>query len=221
MILAAGRGTRMLSLSDKTPKPLLCVHDKSLIEHRIIACKKAGITDIVINVWHHANLIQTTLGDGSQWGVNIAYSIEDHLLGSGGGIKNALPLLGHAPFLLLSADVFSDIGLSSFAKRKTNSCHLALVDNPDHHPEGDYHLDHNTISLKGTPKLTYAGTSLIDPKWIANITDTTFSIASAFEAAIAAHLATGEHFQALWINVDTPLRLKRACSAREQSLQDI
>ena len=116
MLLAAGLGKRLRPITDTTPKPLLEVRGKSLIEHHLERLQIAGIQDVVINLHHLGDQIKTRLGDGRQFGVNIRYSFETELLETGGGIKKALPLLGDSPFLVISADTYLDFDLGRLPK---------------------------------------------------------------------------------------------------------
>src|SRR5438128_9753672 len=104
MILAAGRGERMRELTQHAPKPLLRVGENYLIEYGIINLKRAGVSDIVINISYLAQQIKQVLGDGKRYGVTIFYSEEKERLETGGGILQALPLLGDAPFIVMSCD---------------------------------------------------------------------------------------------------------------------
>ena len=134
MILAAGEGTRMRPLTLKTPKPLLPVAGKPLIEHHIIRLVAQGFTDIVINVSYLGDQIEDYIKDGSQFGANITISSEAQPLETGGGIFQALPLLtdGKEPFLLVNGDVWMPIDFSTLSLSKESLCELVLVHNPAH-----------------------------------------------------------------------------------------
>src|SRR4051812_45843567 len=110
MILAAGRGERLRPLTDKIPKPLIPIAGKPLIVYHLEALASAGIKDIVINLAYQAKKIQSQLGSGEAFGINIHYSIEPEEGGleTGGGIFNALPLLGDKPFIVISSDLWTD-----------------------------------------------------------------------------------------------------------------
>ena len=140
MILAAGRGERMRPLTDHTPKPLLAAGGKPLIVHHLERLARAGFRDLVINHAHLGERIAAALGDGSRWGVRIAYSPEGTALETGGGIFRALPLLGPEPFLVVNGDVWTDLDFAPLALPAGKLAHLILVDNPPHHPRGDFHL---------------------------------------------------------------------------------
>ena len=141
MILAAGRGARLKPLTDQTPKPLLVVGECSLIEHNLLKLRNAGITEVVINVCHCAKQIIQTLGNGQRYGLQIEYSYEEgSALGTGGGIYQALPLLGDDPFLIVSSDVWSEFAFGSSIIQSNSDLHLVLVENPYYHPKGDYAL---------------------------------------------------------------------------------
>lgn len=140
MILAAGRGERMRPLTDTTPKPLLKISEKTLIEYHIEALVDAGINEIIINHAWLGEQIENYLGDGSRYGAVINYSREKEALETAGGIHNALNLLGEEPFIVVNADIFTDYPfkrLTTFSLKKT--AHLILVDNPEHNPQGDFY----------------------------------------------------------------------------------
>src|SRR5882724_12702594 len=143
MILAAGRGERMRPLTDTVPKVLLEVRGKPLIVRSIEALARSGIREIVINHAHLGHMIEAALGDGHRFGVAIRYSREAEALETAGGIAQALPLLGSAPFVAVSGDLVCDFDFSALvgAALERNLAHLVLVENPPHHPEGDFTLN--------------------------------------------------------------------------------
>ncbi len=171
MILAAGRGERLRPLTDSLPKPLVCVAGKPLIVYHIERLAKAGFKDIVINhAWLGEKLIET-LGDGGRWGVNIQYSHETTALETGGGIRQALPLLGNKPFLVINGDVFID-ALPELEEGDVTHmlngklAHLWLVDNPSQHPKGDFSLKAGLVKDKtfdDEVTLTFSGMGVYHP----------------------------------------------------------
>ncbi|MEW8381854.1 MAG: nucleotidyltransferase family protein, partial [Candidatus Thiodiazotropha taylori] len=146
MILAAGRGERMRPLTDSIPKPLLPVAGKPLIVHHIERLAKAGYREIVINHAHLGEMIEERLGQGDQWGVTIDYSAEGQALETGGGIFNALPLLGDSPFLVVNGDIWCDVELAQLTLSPEDLAHLVLVANPVHNPQGDFYLQDKRLS---------------------------------------------------------------------------
>ena len=174
IILAAGRGERMRPLTDHTPKPLLEVGGKYLILWTILKLKAAGVSDLVVNVAHLAEQIERALGDGSSVGVSIRYSFEREALETAGGIAWALPLLGNEPFLVVNSDVYSDYdfaGLKARAQQLTaqSPAHLVLVDNPQHHPQGDFGLKDGKVTADGA-RLTFSGIGAYHPALFDGIT---------------------------------------------------
>jgi len=212
MILAAGRGERMRPLTDTTPKPLLRVHDNYLILNSILNIKHSGIVDLVVNVSHLAEHIEAALGDGAQWGVRIRYSFEREALETAGGIAWALPLLGDEPFLVANGDVFSDYPFATLrARAQTLSAerpaHLVLVDNPAHHPQGDFGLRDGVIVTDG-PRLTFSGIGAYHPSLFAGLArGARYRLAALLAQPIAEGRVTGEHFRGEWNDVGTPERL--------------
>ncbi|WP_107222416.1 N-acetylmuramate alpha-1-phosphate uridylyltransferase MurU [Thauera aromatica] len=215
MILAAGRGERMRPLTDHTPKPLLAVGGKPLIVWHIERLRAAGFTELVINHAHLGHRLEQALGDGAAFGVRIAWSPEVRALETAGGIRHALPLLDDAPFVVVNGDVFCDADFSAMrtaaASLRTTGplAHLLLVDNPDHHPDGDFHLDGaGRIDADQTPRLTFSGIGAYHPALFAGLADDTpAKLAPLLRAAMAADQVRGEHHRGRWVDVGTPARL--------------
>jgi MurNAc alpha-1-phosphate uridylyltransferase len=212
MILAAGRGERMRPLTDHTPKPLLSAGGQCLIEYHIRALARAGITDLVINHAHLGGQIETSLGDGGRYGVSIHYSPEGEgrALETGGGIFRALPLLGTEPFIVVNGDVYCDYPYERLKTGPRGLAHLVLVDNPEHHPEGDFVLVDGQVSADGgAARLTFSGIGLYRPELFAGCRDGAFPLAPLLRAAMGRGEVSGEHYQGLWMDIGTPQRLQR------------
>lgn len=207
MILAAGRGERMRPLTDHTPKPLLTVHDKPLIVWHIERLKKAGISQLVINHAHLGEQIEQALGDGSSFGVSIAYSPEDTALETGGGIARALPLLGEQPFLVVNGDVWTDIDYAALALDEDDLAHLVLVSNPSHNPKGDFALINGRVAAEGADKLTFSGIGLYQPGLLAGQSEERFPLAPLLRNAMSQNKVSGYQHQGIWMDVGTPDRL--------------
>jgi MurNAc alpha-1-phosphate uridylyltransferase len=215
MILAAGRGERMRPLTDHTPKPLLEVGGKPLIVWTIERLARAGMRELVINHAHLGAAIEAALGDGRRFGVSIAYSAEGEALETAGGIANALPLLDAAPFSVVNGDVFCEFDFASLARigdeiaRGAGRCaHLVLVDNPAHHPQGDFALCGARVTSEGAPLLTFAGIGVYAPALFAQVpAGSKAQLAPILRVAIAQGQVTGEHFRGAWHDVGTPERL--------------
>ena len=209
MILAAGRGERMRPLSDRVPKPLLEVGGRALVEHQLLALARAGFKRAVINVHHLGEQIIERLGDGGRYGIEIVYSREAALLGTAGGIRNALPLLGDAPFAVTNADIFSDYDFARLQRLPADTLgHLVMVDNPPWHAEGDFGMGADgMLTLEGDRKLTYACISVHAPAFFGGDDVGPQSMRALWDAAIARGLLTGEHFRGGWWNIGTPDQL--------------
>ncbi|MCL7939832.1 nucleotidyltransferase family protein [Halomonas sp. ATCH28] len=208
MILAAGLGTRMRPLTDHCPKPLLEVGGKPLIVHHLERLRAGGIREVVINVSYRAEQIVAALGDGSAFGLSIAWSREATPLETGGGIRQALPLLGEAPFLLVNGDIWCELDPAKLPALGDDLARLVLVDNPDHHPQGDFHLDtRGRVHADGEPRLTFAGISLLDPALVAHEPPDAFALAPLLRRAMAEGRVGGHHHRGAWVDVGTPERL--------------
>ncbi len=209
MILAAGRGERMRPLSDHTPKPLLAVGGCSLIEWHLQRLADAGVRKVVINHAHLGGQIEQRLGDGGCWGLRILYSREEEgcALETGGGICRALPLLGDASFLVVNGDVWCDVDFATLALPGGDLAHLLLVDNPSHHPEGDFVLDGGRVRGNGGVCLTFAGIGVYHPELFAGCRPEPFPLASLLHRAVCAGRISGTHYRGHWVDVGTPERL--------------
>ena len=216
MILAAGRGKRMGALTDDCPKPLIKVMGLSLIEHHIIALKAQGFNELVINVAYLGEQIKQQLGSGEKWGVSIDYSDEGtHALETGGGIVNALPLLGPEPFLVVNADVWTDFPYASLRqKTPTTKMHLVLVENPVHHPDGDFYLSEDKLVAMGEKKFTYGGLGVFDPSVFKGEKTTAFPLAPVIRELILAGEVSGQLYSGVWVDVGTPERLAQLTASQ-------
>ncbi len=216
MILAAGQGTRMRPLTERTPKPLLHVGGKPLIVWHIENLKKAGFKDIVINIAWLGNQIPETLGDGSQFGVSLFYSDEQQEGGleTAGGILKALPLLGDKPFLVVNGDIWCNFPYSTKNPLTTETlAHLILVNNPPQHPEGDFSLKNHYVidscdNNCGENTLTFSGIGYYDPALFKSLKYGKQALAPLLRNAMKTHQVTGEHFTGDWQDIGTPERLK-------------
>jgi N-acetyl-alpha-D-muramate 1-phosphate uridylyltransferase len=206
MILAAGRGNRLRPITDHTPKPLIKVGGKPIIEYHLEKLSKIGIRDIVINISHLADLIESTLGDGSQYGVRIQYSREMITpLETGGGIYQALPLLGADPFMVINGDIFTDYPFQQLPKNLDGLAHIVLVDNPPHNLKGDFSVikesDIKYVSKEGSNKLTFSGISILHPNLFRDCKPGIFSITPLLIQAMANKLVTGEHYFGRFVDI--------------------
>lgn len=214
MILAAGRGKRMRPFSDALPKALLPAGGKPLIMWILENLAAAGFNEIIINHAHLGSLIESALGDGARFGVHLAYSPEKEALETAGGIANALPLLGDEPFLVINADTFCELDFKLLLPKVRSMAesgylaHLVLVDNPEHHRQGDFGLTQGKVTLASQHKLTYSGIGFYHPAFFASVArGTKARLAPLLHAQIEAGKVGGEHYRGLWLDVGTPERL--------------
>ncbi|MDP1871384.1 MAG: nucleotidyltransferase family protein [Gallionella sp.] len=218
MILAAGRGERMRPLTDHTPKPLLEVGGKALINWHIERLVAAGINQLVINHAHLGAQIEAALGDGSRFGAQIRYSAETRALETAGGIAYAHPWLNEEPFAVINGDIWCDYDFSRLPacaagmQARGDLAHLILVDNPPQHPKGDFCLSGNRITPGTAPNpeslLTFSGIGLYQPALFGAIPHGAVApLAPLLRAAMAQGKVSGEHHTGLWVDVGTPQRL--------------
>ncbi len=213
MILAAGRGERMRPLTDTMPKPLLPVGGRTLIEHTIERLVAAGFHDLVINHAHLGQRLVAQLGDGRRHGVRIAWSAEpDGALDTGGGIFQALPQLGER-FLVVNGDIWTDYPfarpeqMQEYVKPPDRLAHLVLVDNPAHHPHGDFALADHRVSAEGEARLTFSGIGVYHRDLFRGCHPGKFPLAPLLRTAMGEGRIGGEHYTGAWFDIGTPERL--------------
>ena len=208
MLMAAGQGKRMLPLTQNTPKPLLKVGGDSLIERHIKRLAKAGVCDLVINVSHLGQKIQQSLGTGEQLGVNISYSIEPQCLEVGGGIVNALPLLGKDPFLVVNGDIWTDYPFEKLLKAPMGPLHLVLVPNPAHNSAGDFALSQQGwVQLNGETCYTFSGIGCYHPEQFDSYPRQKLTFREILNTMVPKRLVSGELYTGHWFDIGTPERL--------------
>ena len=215
MILAAGRGNRFRPLTDTVPKPLIEVCGKPLIEYHIEKLAQLGISEVVINHAWLGDKIESALGDGRRWGIHIHYSAEpEGGLETAGGIIQALPLLGEAPFLVINGDVYSDLPFDRLIKQAQRmqessdiSAFLMLVPSPNHNTQGDFGLlEGNQVSESG--RYTFSGMSVLHPKLFEGFEVGFIKLAPILRRAMQKQQVVGDVFDGYWSDVGTLERLE-------------
>jgi MurNAc alpha-1-phosphate uridylyltransferase len=223
LIFAAGLGERMRPLTDHCPKPLLEAGGKPLIAWHLEKLAAIGVGEVVINTSWLADQFPQALGDGSQWGLRLHYSYEGPApLETGGGMLHALPLLGDAPFVAVNGDIWTDYDFSRLPRALTGDMHLVLVENPVHHPTGDFALDaQGLLHAAGESRLTFSGIGVYRPSLFDGWRDVIggaagseqhpprFKLAPLLRHAMSRQRATGERHPGRWTDVGTPERLAR------------
>lgn len=210
MILAAGRGERLRPLTDMTPKALCKIHNIALIEYHIIHLAKAGFGRVIINHAHLGGQIRRHLGDGLRWGIEIIYSPEPPGgLETGGGIVQALPLLGPDPFITVNADVFTDYNFASLGLPEHSLAHLVLVNKPEYASQGDFGLWGNKLSNQDR-QYTFAGITAYHPGFFQKLKPGRYSVIPLMRAMIDQELATAEVHPGIWFDIGSPERLELA-----------
>ncbi|MGZ5031919.1 MAG: N-acetylmuramate alpha-1-phosphate uridylyltransferase MurU [Usitatibacter sp.] len=215
IILAAGRGERMRPLTDSTPKPLLRVGGRPIIEWQVARLAACGFTELVVNHSHLGALIEEALGDGARFGARIRYSHEAKALETAGGVAQALAMLDGEPFVVVSGDIHTTFDYATLAPRmesiarepSRHAAHFVLVDNPPWHAEGDMGLAEGRVRRAG-PRLTYGNIAVFHPQLFRDVAPGTclklFPWAYQF---VDEGRVSGEHFRGSWDNVGTPAQL--------------
>ena len=219
MILAAGKGTRLRPLTLKTPKPLVEVGGQPLIVWHIKALKAAGVTDITINASWLADKLMAALGDGSQFGVQLHWSIEENEpLETAGGISQALQTgkLQDAPFILVNSDIWTTFDftqLTTYELSADQRAHLLLIDNPEHNDGGDFAINNGLASehaIGDADKYTFAGISVVSPRLVDGlVSGQPAALAPLLKQAMLKFQVTAEVMADNWIDVGTPERLQQ------------
>jgi len=201
----------MRPLTDFTPKPLLDVAGKPLIGYTIRQLVLAGFQDIVINHAHLGKQIEEALGDGRQFGASIRYSPEgEQALETAGGIINALPLLGDEPFLVVNGDIATDFPFRDLRERTVDLAHLVLVDNPEHHAQGDFGLDSKgRVVENGFEQYTFSGIGLYRPEFFAGLPTGIRKLGPLLRLAMANRRRSGQKYSGFWMDIGTPERLQQ------------
>ena len=213
MILAAGRGLRMGSLTKDIPKPLIQVKGKPLIEWHLEKLANAGFKDIVINICYLPEMIKEFVGNGSRWELNVIYSEENPILETAGGIKNALPLLSYEPFVVINADIFSNFNykkLKSISLENSVDSYLVLVKNPEHNEIGDFGLlGNNFLALDTNILYTFSGIAIYHSRFFDRIElGKKMQLSPLLNSSISQSLIKGELFEGIWSDIGTPERLR-------------
>ena len=209
MILAAGRGERLRPHTDITPKPLIQVGKHRLIEYHLINLAKAGLKDVVINISWLADQIRETLGDGSNYSLNITYTDEGaEALETAGGIINAMPYLGDEPFIVINGDIWCDYDFNRLVNRSLEyEAHLVLVNNPEHNTEGDFALENGMIKNTGDERLTYSGIGLYSQDFFAETKPGKKALAPMLRKKSELNKVSGEIHNGQWVDIGTIERL--------------
>lgn len=225
MLLAAGKGTRMLPLTLERPKPLLEAGGRSLIEHQILKLREAGLRDFVINHAWLGEKLEAALGDGAALGVHIQWSREGEPLETAGGIVRALPLLGSEPFAVVNADIWTDYPFARLLQGlpAARLARLVLVPNPAHNRKGDFCLAADGSLLRretaaGT-SLTFSGIAVYDPQLFAGLEEGPRPLLPVLLDAISRGQACAEQFAGTWIDIGTPERLAALDTQLQQHVE--
>ena len=214
MILAAGRGERLRPLTDHLPKPLIKIGDRCLIEHHLVALAQAGVDQVVINLDHLGDMIESHIGDGKRYGLSVVYSREpEGALDTGGGIRQAPRLITTVPFVVLNSDIWTDLYLDSLPDGIDGQGHLLLVDNPVHNPAGDFHLLGQKVlnqPVGNSVSLTFSGIGIYRHSLFNDSPRGRFPLAGLLRQAADGNQLSGQHFSGQWIDVGTVDRLSEA-----------
>lgn len=208
MILAAGRGERLRPVTDSVPKSLVEINGQALLERHLRSLARGGVETVVINLGWLGDQVTERIGSGEQFGLNVVYSQEgDNILETGGGIHRALPVLGADPFLVINADIYTDMPLPSAQLGDDDMAHLVCVPVPQDQASGDFAIVDGRIRNDGEPLFTFSGVSIYRPEFFSDCTPGRFSVVPMLRAAADADRIGGSVYSGLWRDVGTPERL--------------
>jgi len=208
MILAAGRGERLRPLTDSKPKSLVAVRGETLLERHLRNIGKAGISGVVINLGWLGEQIEARVGDGQEYGLQVQYSREGNdILETGGGIHNALHLLGKEPFLVVNADIYTDMPVPDIDLSGDELGHLVLVPTPSYRAHGDFDIVDGEVDNGSQPQLTFSGVAIYRPEFFADCEAGRFSIVPMLREAADERKLSGSLYAGLWADVGTHDRL--------------
>ena len=208
MVLAAGRGERLRPLTDELPKSLVEVRGESLLERHLRSIRAAGIHTVVINLGWLGDKIVERVGSGQHYGLDVLYSQEgDNILETGGGIHKALPMLGSSPFLVVNADIYTDMPVPSIELEDRHLGHLVMVPSPEYREQGDFDIEDGLIRNAERPQLTFSGVAVYRPEFFAECTPGRFPLAPMLRSAADGGQLSGSLYEGIWADIGTPERL--------------
>ena len=208
MILAAGRGERLRPLTDTIPKSLVEVRGKSLLERHLEHVQAAGIRTVVINLGWLGDKIVERIGSGSDYGLEVIYSQEgEDILETGGGIHKALPRLGADPFLVINADVYTDMPVPAVQLDDDHLGHLVMVPTPNYRDHGDFNIEQGLIRNSDEAAYTFSGVAIYRPEFFDGCEAGRFPLAPLLREAADRRQLSGSLYTGTWADVGTPERL--------------
>lgn len=208
MILAAGRGERLKPITNYKPKALCEIKNIPLIEYHISKLSLLGIQRIIINHAHLGAQIRRQVGNGSRFGVEICYAPEPPGgLETGGGIVNALSLLGSEPFLTVNADIYTDFSFSELTLPEKSLIHLILVSKPSYRQQGDFGLCDQQVNNQDKQYI-FSGIACHHPSAFAHLTPGRYSVTPLIRQYADQGKVTGELYTGQWADIGSPDRLR-------------
>lgn len=222
VLLAAGHGQRMRPLTDSSPKPLLKIGGKSLIEHHLYKLSELGFKHVVINTAYLSEMIPNHLGGGDRYGLTINYSDESGTgaLETAGGLVNALPIIQSDPFMVINADIWTDFDFTQLLGPLKQQARLVMVDNPSHNKSGDFYLGHSNLLVskneRAATNYTFSGIALYKKSVFADLSAGKRPLLPIFNSLIEQQSLCGIHYKGVWSDIGTPERLNEIRAKSKQ-----
>ena len=198
----------MRPLTDEVPKSLVEVRGESLLERHLVNIHAAGIRTVVINLGWLGDRIVERVGSGERYGLNVLYSQEgDNILETGGGIHKALPMLGDDPFLVVNADIYTDMPVPRINMADEHVGHLVMVPSPEYRDGGDFDIENGLIRNGESQRLTFSGVAMYRPSFFDGCEPGRFPLAPMLREAADNGQLSGSLYEGLWADIGTPERL--------------
>ena len=213
IILAAGKGERLKPMTTQTPKPLIAVAGKTLLQRNIDCLDQSGIKKIIVNGSRMGDQIKSFLENHKQSDISFDYIDEgEEPLGTAGAIFNMIDkgLINDDHFWVINADIMTNFSFRVMQLNSNVMGHIILVPNPEHNLSGDFCLEGDRVTISGNQRYTFSGISYFSIQCFIKSTQRYFALADLLREHIEKEMITGQLFHGDWLDVGTADRLAEA-----------
>ena len=223
IILAAGKGERLKPMTTQTPKPLIAVAGKTLLQRNIDCLDQSGIKKIIVNGSRMGDQIKSFLENHKQSDISFDYIDEgEEPLGTAGAIFNIIDkgLIHDDHFWVINADIMTNFSFSAIQLNSSVMGHIILVPNPEHNLSGDFCLEGDRVTISDNQRYTFSGISYFSIQCFIQSTQRYFALADLLREHIEKEMITGQLFHGDWLDVGTADRLAEAeniCRRRQNN----